>query len=114
MQYEKTDFLPEELKNPQIKSREGKKYRYLWLLSREPMSHGCTHVNGGHILELRQLLPADSKHIYNVEPLSYCEYMSKLNLFCFLEVNFCDLTSCLLEKCSWLEKHNIRSIICPC
>ncbi len=67
MQYEKTDFLPEELKNPQIKSREGKKYRYLWLLSRGPMSHGCTHVNGGHILELRQLLPADSKHIYNVE-----------------------------------------------
>jgi hypothetical protein len=67
MEHAKTAFLPEELKKPEIKSREGKEYRYIWLLSRGPMSHGCTHVNGGHILELRQLLPSSAKEIYNVE-----------------------------------------------
>jgi hypothetical protein len=66
MEVQKTEFLPEELRNPQLTSREGKKYRYLWLLSRGPMSHGCTHVNGGHILELRQLLPAETEQVYNV------------------------------------------------
>jgi hypothetical protein len=67
MEHAKTDFLPPELKNPGIKSREGKDFRYIWLLSRGPMSHGCTHVNGGHILELRQLLPSSAEDIYNVE-----------------------------------------------
>ena len=67
MDITKTAFLPEELKKPATKSREGKDFRYLWLLSRGPMSHGCTHVNGGHILELRQLLPADAEKIYDVE-----------------------------------------------
>lgn len=66
MAHEKTKFLPEELKKPQMKSREGKDYRYLWLLSRGPMSHGCTHINSGHILELRQLLPAEEKKMYDV------------------------------------------------
>jgi hypothetical protein len=66
MEYAKTSFLPDELKTPQNKSRDGKDYRYLWLLSRGPMSHGCTHVNGGHILELRQLLPADEQQMYDV------------------------------------------------
>jgi len=66
MEHAKTAFLPEELKHPTIKSREGKDYRYIWLLSRGPMSHGCTHVNGGHILELRQLLPSSAEKIYNV------------------------------------------------
>ena len=67
MEHAKTSFLPEELRRPGIKSREGREYRYIWLLSRGPMSHGCTHVNGGHILELRQLLPSDSEKIYRVE-----------------------------------------------
>ncbi len=66
MEHAKTDFLPEELRKPAVKSREGKDYRYVWLLSRGPMSHGCTHVNGGHILELRQLLPSSEKKIYDV------------------------------------------------
>ena len=66
MEHAKTSFLPEELKNPGIKSREGGEYRFLWLLSRGPMSHGCTHVNSGHILELRQLLPSSEKEIYDV------------------------------------------------
>ncbi len=67
MEHARTAFLPAELQKPGIKSREGKDYRYIWLLSRGPMSHGCTHVNGGHILELRQLLPSSEKEIYNVE-----------------------------------------------
>ena len=41
--------------------------RYLWLLSRGPMSHGCTHVNVGHIAELRQLLPAETEPLYEVD-----------------------------------------------
>jgi hypothetical protein len=41
--------------------------RYLWLLSRGPMSHGCTHVNVGHIAELRQLLPAETEKLYDVD-----------------------------------------------
>ncbi len=66
MEHAKTSFLPEKLRKPGIKSREGKDYRYLWLLSRGPMSHGCTHVNGGHILELRQLLPASEAKLFDV------------------------------------------------
>jgi hypothetical protein len=58
MEPKKTKFLPEALSGTDRKSREGKDYRYLWLLSRGPMSQGCTHVNAGHISELRQLLPA--------------------------------------------------------
>jgi hypothetical protein len=82
MEHAKTDFLPEELKNPQLKSREGKAYRYIWLLSRGPMSHGCTHVNGGHILELRQLLPADSEKIYDV-----VFYLNKSCLFDVFDID---------------------------
>ena len=82
MDFTKTKFLPDELKNPGIKSREGKDYRYLWLLSRGPMSHGCTHVNGGHILELRQLLPASEKEIYNI-----VFYLNKSCLFDVFDIN---------------------------
>ncbi len=82
MDFTKTAFLPEELKKPAIKSREGKDYRYLWLLSRGPMSHGCTHVNGGHILELRQLLPSSQKKIYDV-----VFYLNKSCLFDIFDIN---------------------------
>ncbi len=82
MEHAKTEFLPEELRNPKIKSREGRDYRYLWLLSRGPMSHGCTHVNGGHILELRQLLPAAEKEIYNV-----VFYLNKSCLFDVFDID---------------------------
>ena len=46
---------------------DGQPYQYLWLLSRGPMSHGCTHLNAGHISELRQLLPADSDQLGDVD-----------------------------------------------
>ncbi len=61
-----TSFLPPELKNSPIKNRDGDTYSHLWLLSRGPMSHGCTHVNAGHIMELRQLLPAETEKLYDV------------------------------------------------
>jgi hypothetical protein len=66
MQPENTGFLPDELKQSPIKSREGDDYQRLWLLSRGPMSHGCTHVNAGHIMELRELLPAESSLLAQV------------------------------------------------
>ena len=66
MRPEKTGFLPTELKQSPVKSREGDDYKRLWLLSRGPMSHGCTHVNTGHIAELRELLPAASSHLAQV------------------------------------------------
>jgi hypothetical protein len=42
-------------------------HRYLWLLSRGPMSHGCTHLNAGHISELRQVLPAETEQLFEVD-----------------------------------------------
>ena len=48
-------------------SRDGEPYEYLWLLSRGPMSHGCTHLNAGHISELRQMLPAETDQLYAVD-----------------------------------------------
>jgi len=58
-----TGFLPAAWRD----ARDGRHYQYLWLLSRGPMSHGCTHVNAGHIAELRQLLPAETERLYDVD-----------------------------------------------
>jgi hypothetical protein len=66
MKPENTGFLPDELKQSPAKSREGDDYLRLWLLSRGPMSHGCTHVNAGHIMELRELLPAEGAQLARV------------------------------------------------
>jgi hypothetical protein len=60
-----TPFLPPAWRN--VKDAEGKPYQYLWLLSRGPMSHGCTHLNAGHISELRQILPAQTDQIAEVD-----------------------------------------------
>lgn len=51
-------FIPAAWRRNTANSRTGKPYPHLWLVSRGPMSHGCTHVNAGHISELRQLLPS--------------------------------------------------------
>ena len=60
-------FLPAAWRTVDRGSRDGAPYRYLWLLSRGPMSHGCTHLNAGHIAELRQMLPADTEKLYEVD-----------------------------------------------
>jgi hypothetical protein len=40
---------------------------YLWLLSRGPVSNGCTHLTTGHINELRQMLPSDTEKLYEID-----------------------------------------------
>ena len=62
-----TDFLPEKIKSSGRASHDGKPYKHLWLLSRGPMSHGCTHVNAGHISELREMLPVEPDRMQDVD-----------------------------------------------
>jgi len=66
MEPEKTGFLPSEWTKDDPRRKNGPT-RYLWLLSRGPMSHGCTHVNVGHIAELRQLLPPEVAKLFEVD-----------------------------------------------
>jgi hypothetical protein len=77
-----TKFLPDELKQAGSKSREGGEHDFMWLLSRGPMSHGCTHINTGHILELRQLLPAETEDLYKVE-----FFLNKSHLFDVFDID---------------------------
>ncbi|MGI9482970.1 MAG: hypothetical protein ACR2OR_11505 [Hyphomicrobiales bacterium] len=67
MEPQKASFLPQSLRNAPKDERTGKQFKYLWLLSRGPMSGGCTHVNTGHINELRQFLPAETDGMYEVD-----------------------------------------------
>jgi hypothetical protein len=60
-------FLPAAWRNVTRGSRDGAPFKKLWLLSRGPMSHGCTHLNTGHIAELRQMLPAENDRLYDVD-----------------------------------------------
>lgn len=77
-----TGFLPEELKGRDRTSREGGKYDFLWLLSRGPMSHGCTHVNAGHISELRQVLPSEPELMDDVDA-----FINKSHLFDVFDID---------------------------
>jgi len=56
-----TPFLPGTWQD----AAEGK--TYLWLLSRGPMSSGCTHLTTGHIGELRQVLPSNTEKLYEID-----------------------------------------------
>jgi hypothetical protein len=67
MEPARTAFLPATWRSVDGGSRDGRPFRYLWLLSRGPMSHGCTHVNAGHIAELRQLLPPETTELASVD-----------------------------------------------
>jgi len=67
MEPARTGFLPATWRSVDGGSRDGQPFRYLWLLSRGPISHGCTHVNAGHIAELRQLLPAETTELASVD-----------------------------------------------
>jgi hypothetical protein len=70
-----TSFLPASWRTVDRGSRDGTPYRYLWLLSRGPMSHGCTHLNAGHISELRQMLPAETELLYQVDLFLNTSYL---------------------------------------
>ncbi len=61
MVVDQTPFLPEAWQD----AARGR--NYLWLLSRGPMSSGCTHLTTGHISELRQVLPADTEQLYAID-----------------------------------------------
>lgn len=61
-----TPFLPAAWRKV-ASERDGKKpYQNLWIASRGPTSHGCTRLGSGHMSELRNSLPADSKVLENV------------------------------------------------
>ena len=60
-----TSFLPASWRT--VHGADGAPYQYLWLLSRGPMSHGCTHLNAGHISELRQMLPAETDQLDEID-----------------------------------------------
>jgi len=78
----KNGFIPDEWRKNARESRSGKPYSHLWLLSRGPMSHGCTHVNAGHISELRQMLPSDEKLLRQV-----VTYRNKSNHFDVFDID---------------------------
>ena len=67
MQPEQTAFLPKSWLADDRRTANGAPSRYLWLLSRGPMSHGCTHLTTGHIAELRQLLPSETAKLYEID-----------------------------------------------
>jgi hypothetical protein len=67
MPVEATGFLPESWREAASASREGPPPIHLWLLSRGPMSSGCTHLTTGHIGELRQMLPSDTEQLYEID-----------------------------------------------
>ncbi len=71
----KTDFLPKQIKASDRAQHDGKPYKRLWLLSRGPMSHGCTHVNAGHISELREMLPAEPDVMDDVDAFINKSYL---------------------------------------
>lgn len=77
-----TNLIPEEWKTYTGDSRTGKPYRRLWLVSRGPMSHGCTHVNAGHIQEMRQMFPSREEDLAKV-----VTYRNKSNLFDVFDIN---------------------------
>jgi hypothetical protein len=61
------EFLPAEWREVSRGSRDGKDFEHIFLLSRGPMSSGCTHINAGHISELRQVMPSDTQKLYEID-----------------------------------------------
>lgn len=75
-------FLPAAWRTVDRGSRDGKPFSHVRLLSRGPMSHGCTHLNTGHIAELRQMLPAESDALYDVDV-----YLNKSELYDVFDID---------------------------
>ncbi|MDG2308450.1 MAG: hypothetical protein P8R42_28055 [Candidatus Binatia bacterium] len=82
MEPPKTDFLPSDWHDIDRGRRGDGDYRYLWLLSRGPMSHGCTHVNAGHISELRQVMPSEAKRLYEIDT-----FLNKSHLYDVFDID---------------------------
>ena len=75
-------FLPDTLRSTTAKSRDGGPFQFAYLLSRGPASHGCTHVNPGHLVELRQLLPSETERLHDVEV-----FINKSHLFDVFDID---------------------------
>jgi hypothetical protein len=67
LRLDRASFLPDALRRDTPRGPDGDPYRFAYLLSRGPASHGCTHVNPGHLVELRQLLPSEPEALADVE-----------------------------------------------
>jgi hypothetical protein len=68
-------LLPTEWKTYTEGSRNGKPFNRVALTSRGPVSHGCTRLNSGHLVEMREFLPSTSegmKGIINYRNRSQC------------------------------------------
>ncbi len=77
-----TSFLPADWHRIDRGRRDEGSYRYLWLLSRGPMSHGCTHVNAGHISELRQAMPSETDELYGIDT-----FLNKSHLYDVFDID---------------------------
>ncbi|HXK21547.1 MAG TPA: hypothetical protein VMS55_02600, partial [Myxococcota bacterium] len=64
-QLNSTRFLPAAWRNVPSE-RDGKPYQNLWVVSRAPVSHGCTRLPSGHMSELRQIVPSESSGLEHV------------------------------------------------
>ena len=53
-------LLPDEWKKSTVNSRGGKGFLRASLTSRGPVSHGCTRMSSGHLVEFREELPSTS------------------------------------------------------
>jgi hypothetical protein len=59
-------IIPKEWTKLTDGSRDGKPFRRVALTSRGPDSHGCTRLNDGHLVELREMLPSTSKDMEGI------------------------------------------------
>jgi hypothetical protein len=75
-------LLPNAWKKTTAGSRSGKPFRRLSITSRGPVSHGCSRLNSGHLIEFREMLPSTSADMEGIRvfmPLSYCYDVFDIN-----------------------------------
>ena len=68
-------LIPNEWKKLTDGSRTGKPYLRSSITSRGPVSHGCSRLNSGHLIEFREMLPSTSAGMKGIRvfmPLSQC------------------------------------------
>jgi hypothetical protein len=61
-----TKYLPSAWRTVASERDPKKPYQNLWLASRAPVSHGCTRLASGHMTELRQIVPSESRVLERV------------------------------------------------
>jgi hypothetical protein len=61
-----TSFLPREWNSARGTRTPGQNFTNLWIVSRGPVSRGCTRMGSGHVAELRHVLPSASARLESV------------------------------------------------